>query len=228
MSDPLSLFNQPPAPPEPPNPYAPPTALDMEPGAAPEPGVPLEPVGFWPRAFARLLDLGVHMILGLVAGVFVGITVGVIAAARGVPFATLWAGVQPATWMAFLGSLLGSMLYQVILAAGHGSSLGKLLLGIVVIEENGRPCSAVQALKRELAYFVDALFFGLIAASQMSKSPLKQRLGDDWADTVVVRRRSAPRHSLRSGLQFFGVFCLAAAADVVALGLPHLIRIVAA
>ena len=227
MSDPLSLFNQPPSPPEPPNPYAPPTALEMEPGVAPEPGVSLDPVKFWPRAFARILDLGAHMVFGLVTGLFVGITVGVIAAARRVPFPTLWAEVQPAPWMGWVSGVLGSTLYHIIMAAGHGSSLGKLLLGMVVIEENGRPCSAVQALKRELGYFVDALFFGLIAASNMSKSPLQQRHGDEWADTVVVRRQSAPRHSLRSGLQFFGVFVLAAATDSVVLAMPYLFRLFA-
>ncbi|HKH45446.1 MAG TPA: RDD family protein [Thermoanaerobaculia bacterium] len=117
------------------------------------------------------------------------------------------------------------MLYLVVSTAGHGSSLGKLLLGIVVLEETGRPCSWLQAWKREILYFVDAFFFGLIAYSQMSKSPREQRLGDEWADTVVVHRRSAPHRSLRSGLHFAGVFFFAAFADVLALATPFAIQL---
>jgi len=224
MSDPLSILSQPPEPPESPNPYAPPTALDLEPGAVQEPALPLEPVGFWRRAGARILDLGLHIVLGTVAGVVVGITTVVLATIRGVPFPTLWAQVQPATWMGFLSGMVGSVIYQVIFEGWHGSSLGKLILGLVVLGEDGAPCMPLQAWKRELAYFIDALFFGLIAAGQMSKSPLKQRLGDDWADTVVVTRRSMPRRSRRSGLSFLGVGFLAAAADVGILSLPYFYR----
>ncbi|HKH48975.1 MAG TPA: hypothetical protein VKM72_30280 [Thermoanaerobaculia bacterium] len=108
MPDNLSILNQPSALPEPNNPYAPPTALDLEPGEAPEAAVELEYVGFWRRAGARVLDTGVHMALGLVAGMVVGIVAGVIAALRGVPFATLWPQVQPPTWMSWISGILGA------------------------------------------------------------------------------------------------------------------------
>ncbi len=225
MSDPMSILNQPYSPPELPNPYAPPTAPDLAPGAAPEPDKPLEPAGFLIRAGARLLDMGIHLGLGFVTGLIVAITTGIVATIRGIPYETLWANAQPVAWIGWLSGMLGSILYQVIAEGWHGSSSGKILLGLVVLQENGRPCTPLQALMRELAYFIDVLFFGLIAYSQMSKSPLKQRLGDDWADTVVVFRRSAPSHSLRSGLQFVGVLLLAAGADVAILSLPFFLRL---
>ena len=225
MPDNLSILNQPLALPEPNNPYAPPAALDLEPGSAPEPAPELEYVEFGRRAGARILDTGVHLALRLVAGVVVGIMTGVVAAVRGVPFATLWPQVQPAAWMSWSSGIVGSMLYLVISEAGHGSSLGKLLLGIVVLDETGRPCSWLQAWKREILYFVDALFFAMIAYQQMSKSPRQQRLGDDWADTVVAYRRSAPPRSLRSGLHFAGVFFFAMFADVLAMATPFAIQL---
>jgi uncharacterized RDD family membrane protein YckC len=225
MPDNLSILSQPSTPPEPNNPYAPPTVSDLEPGAVLEPTQELEYVGFWRRAGARILDTGVHLALGLVAGVVVGIMTGVVAALRGVPFETLWPQVQPVNWMSWSSGILGSMLYLVVSTAGHGSSLGKLLLGIVVLEETGRPCTGLQAWKREILYFIDALFFGLIAYQQMSKSQYQQRLGDEWADTVVVHRRSAPKRSLRSGLQFAGVFFFAAFADVLVISLPFAIQL---
>jgi uncharacterized RDD family membrane protein YckC len=225
MSDNLSILSQSP---EPENPYAPPTALDLEPSMAQEPAVGLEYVPFWPRVGARLLDTGVHVGLGLVTGGVVGIIAGVFAAIRGIPFATLWPQIQPAPWMSWISGLVGAILYFVIATAGHGSSLGKLLLGIVTLDESGGPCSSVQVFKRELLYYIDSLFFGLIAYQQMKKSPRQQRLGDEWGDTIVVYRRSAPPRSLRSGLQFTGVIFFAMFADVAAMATPFLVQLAAA
>jgi uncharacterized RDD family membrane protein YckC len=222
MADNLSLLNQPA---EENNPYAPPSALELEPEVVSEPAVPLEPVKFGRRVCARLLDVGVHLAMRAVAGVVVGIMTGIIAALRGIPFETLWPQAQPISWISWTSGIVGSMLYQVVASGWHGSSLGKLLLGIVVLDETGRPSTLVQGWKREILYFFDSLFFGLIAAAQMSKSEFQQRYGDDWADTVVVYRRSAPPRSLRSGLQFAGVFILAALADVLVLSLPFAVQL---
>ena len=43
------------------------------------------------------------------------------------------------------------------------------------------------AFIRDLAYHVDALFFGLVGYISMEKGPLRQRYGDGWARTVVVK-----------------------------------------
>jgi hypothetical protein len=118
-----------------------------------------------------------------------------------------------------------SLLFQTICQGWHGCSPGKRMLGIVVLQEDGSPCAPFQALKREIAFFVDSLFFGIVAKLRMSESHLQQRIGDSWARTVVVYRRSAPAHSLRSGLRFATVLFLASAADAAALALPFLFRI---
>jgi hypothetical protein len=43
------------------------------------------------------------------------------------------------------------------------------------------------ALIRDLAYHIDALFFGLIGYTSMQAGPLNQRYGDVWGKTVVVK-----------------------------------------
>lgn len=206
------------------NPYAPPVSQNEVQAPAPSlpPDLPLETVGFWRRASARILDMGVHMILGLVAGIVIGLAAALIAGFKGVAIQEFYAQIQPASWIAFLTGLVGSILFMAITEGWHGCSPGKLLLGIVVLQEDGRPCSPRQALHRDLAYLIDALFFGAIAASNMSSSPLKQRHGDEWAGTVVVYRRSVPPRNLRSGLRFVTVGCLASLVAIGVIVLPYL------
>lgn len=219
MSDPLSILDQDPAPN---NPYAPPKSPDLEPEPAPEPDLALEPMGFWRRTGARILDMGMHYLHQKAAFVVINFFAGFLVA-LGAASPKKVQALSRIPWIDLLAGFSGFLLYQVILQAGHGSSPGKLLLGMVVLQENGWPCSLRQAWKRELAYFVDAFLFGAVAAAQMSESPLKQRLGDFWADTVVVSRQSAPSNSLRSGLSFVAALMIASVVDIGILALPYLV-----
>ena len=78
-----------------------------------------------------------------------------------------------------------------------GTSIGKLCCGLNIVNLDGSPCSMTAAFKRDLAYYMDGLFFGLIAYESMKKGPLQQRYGDVWAKTVVVRKKEflpSPMH----------------------------------
>lgn len=92
--------------------------------------------------------------------------------------------------------------------------MGKLCCGIRVVNEDGRPSNLKGALIRTLAYFVDSLFFGMVAWSSMEKSPLNQRYGDKWGKTAVLKTTEIAPESQRTpdifmlGM-FFGVGCLA-------------------
>ena len=46
----------------------------------------------------------------------------------------------------------------------------------------------------------DGLFCGVVAYASMSDSPLRQRYGDKWANTVVARARDVPEEAKRPGL----------------------------
>jgi len=87
----------------------------------------------------------------------------------------------------FIGGLASALVGATIAVSVCGASLGKAVLGLRVVDMQGERAGVRANLIRELAYNVDALFFGLIGKSAMDGSPLRQRHGDRWADTVVVR-----------------------------------------
>ena len=177
----------------------------------------LDYVGFGKRAGAHIIDTIIHFGVGLVSGIFAGIVVAIYAAATSTPVEPMLAKMQGTGAAAFALGLFGSVLYHSIMEGLHGSSIGKMLLGIVVLREDGRPCTYVQAIGRAFAFFFDSLFFGLVAHSSMKDSPRQQRYGDKWAGTVVVTRASVPKHMLRGTGRFVGVMFLALFVDGVAL-----------
>jgi uncharacterized RDD family membrane protein YckC len=194
-----------------------------EPAPTPETGaetVDLDYASAAPRVLARLLDLLVHMGSGFFALVWIGV------------FAALFlSGTDKAALLATLGSnkllaivfgMLGSLAYHTCMEGFHGSTIGKRLLGLQVLSEDGGSCSLVQAAKRSLAILWDGLFFGLIGITAMNGCPQRQRNGDDWAGTIVVRRRSVPPFSLRSAKEFLAAFLIGIAADTIFVAIGHL------
>lgn len=179
----------------------------------------IEGVGFWPRVAARIIDLLVHYFVTMCAGVLFGILLAIAAAVAGQPFpASKLSGTGVAL---FVCSLLGSVAYHTICEGLHGSTLGKRVLSMVVVREDGSPCRIGAALIRSFAYFVDAFFFGLIGYFAMQGSPQQQRHGDTWAHTIVCQRSRVAPANLRGGGRLAVSFFLAAIADAsfVMLGL---------
>lgn len=158
----------------------------------------IEGVGFLPRVAARLIDVVVLLLLASLAGALLS----VITKHRG-------AGIT-----AFIFSLLAGVAYHTICEGLHGSTVGKLALQMVVVTEGGTPCELDAALKREIAYFFDALFFGLIGYVSMNKSLQEQRYGDRWAQTIVCKRAAVAPQYLRSGSRFAAVLALAALVNI--------------
>ncbi len=78
--------------------------------------------------------------------------------------------------------------YYTFLEGGAGSTLGKLICGIRVLDESGAKSGYSQAFIRNILRVVDGLFVYLIGAILIWKSPKCQRLGDRVARTVVVKR----------------------------------------
>ncbi len=83
---------------------------------------------------------------------------------------------------------VAGLLYHVVLEGAFGRTAGKKLCGIVVVREDGAPCSYAAAGVRTLLRFVDwlpaAYLVGLLAIALTDRD---QRLGDLAAGTVVVR-----------------------------------------
>jgi uncharacterized RDD family membrane protein YckC len=159
----------------------------------------IQGVTFWPRVAARVIDLIVHYLVSIVAAFLFAVLL--VIAAGGHPNPQLSERIRHTGIAVFSFSLLGSIAYEIVCEGVHGSTLGKLALGMVVVEQDGTPCRVKSAVIRSFAYLVDALFFGLIGYMAM-ESPQMQRHGDKWAKTVVCKRTAMQTNNLRSGGQF--------------------------
>jgi len=80
----------------------------------------------------------------------------------------------------------------VIETASRGRSLGKLVMGLRVVADDGGPERLRQALFRSLAGFVEIwMFVGGPAVICSLLSPKGKRIGDVFAGTVVISERGA-------------------------------------
>lgn len=80
--------------------------------------------------------------------------------------------------------------YYTVMEATLGATVGKMVMGLRVVRQDGGPISWTESLIRNLLRLIDALPFAyIVGAIIMSTNPLKQRLGDKVAHTVVIRSR---------------------------------------
>jgi uncharacterized RDD family membrane protein YckC len=89
---------------------------------------------------------------------------------------------------ALVALIVLAVAYYIMCEAITGATLGKHMVGIRVVDENGEHVSLGAAVVRNVLRVIDALFFYLVGALFALSSPLGQRLGDRAAHTVVVRR----------------------------------------
>jgi uncharacterized RDD family membrane protein YckC len=134
----------------------------------------LQYVSVWPRAGALIID---SIIIGVVFGI-----VGAI-------FGLFSQNAQSASGVVYL--LLGILAfgYFIVMEAMWGATLGKMLLRLRVVKTDGSPISWSESVIRNLLRIIDGLFDYLVGAILIWTSPLRQRLGDRAAKTVVVRRQ---------------------------------------
>ena len=133
-------------------------------------GIPVQAemqyVGVGPRFLAVLID---------------SIIIGVVGAILGFIFQN-----SPGLSGGVTGLL--ALAYFIVLEATQGATLGKMALGLRVTRTDGAPISWTESIIRNLLRIIDGLFVYLVGAILIWTSPLKQRLGDRVAKTVVVRR----------------------------------------
>ncbi len=146
-----------------------------------------ETVTFWPRALARILDYG--FVMGLA---FVGAIVGSIALEILHQTGHIAPGYAErlngsAAWGIVIGLFTGAGFHAIAEFVG-GATPGKAVLGFRVCRVDGRRVGLLASLGRNFAYYIDSLFFAIPGYNAMKRSPLRQRIGDQWAGTLVVRR----------------------------------------
>lgn len=123
-------------------------------------------VGVGPRFVAVLLD-------GLVIGIVGGILTAVLRNNPGL-----------------LGSIDGLIFiaYFIVMEKLYGATLGKMALGLRVVNTDGSPISWGGSVIRNLLRIIDGLFGYLVGAIIIWTSPTKQRLGDKVAHTIVIKK----------------------------------------
>jgi uncharacterized RDD family membrane protein YckC len=135
--------------------------------------------GIGPRLVAQIIDGIILMIINwmLGAAMFGGFTFEVFG------FAAL----------SFMGvGMLLFLVYFIVLEGMFGATVGKLVVKLKVVREDGSTCGIGPAVIRNVLRIVDALpFFYLIGLILISRSDKKQRLGDSIAKTVVVKSSRA-------------------------------------
>jgi uncharacterized RDD family membrane protein YckC len=85
--------------------------------------------------------------------------------------------------------------YYVVMETAVGATVGKLVTGIRVVRGDGSKPDLATSLKRTVLRVVDGFPFVLpylVGAIAVWSSPTKQRLGDRWAGTYVVRAGARP------------------------------------
>jgi uncharacterized RDD family membrane protein YckC len=157
--------------------------------------------GFGIRALARIVDTLFGLLIGIGAGTLAGVVIMLLGAAGVI--APGWQHRIHGFSLVSLGiSLIGNIGYHLFCEGIHGATLGKLCCGICVVTEDMKPSNLKGAMIRTLAFYIDALFFGLVGYHSMSKSPLNQRYGDVWGKTAVVKVKELAPEARRTPTLF--------------------------
>lgn len=140
------------------------------------------------------VGVGRRLLAIIIDGIIIGIVDGIIAAIFHIGMATTTNG-SVSYSASGPGSLVPSIIfivYVIVLEATMGATLGKMALGLRVVKMDGSPISWGESIIRNLLRIIDVIpvFIPyLLGAILIWTSPMKQRLGDRAAKTVVVRRR---------------------------------------
>lgn len=131
-------------------------------------------VGVGPRAVAIIIDAILFYIVGYIFALISGDTSGISFSVDGAP-ACLY--------------FLVAIAYYPVMEVLLGGTVGKMVMGLKVVKEDGSPLDWGAGIIRTLLRIIDALpAFYLLGAILVWTSPRKQRLGDRVAKTLVVKK----------------------------------------
>lgn len=130
----------------------------------------------------------------IVATIVDGLVIGALYSAMAGTFGTIttdggathWTATMP--WGGSLAYAVVVALYFILLEGYRGQTLGKMLVGVKVVNEaTGAPPGLAGATVRTVLRVVDGLLSYLVAFIVVLASAKRQRLGDMAARTLVVR-----------------------------------------
>lgn len=173
--------------------------LPLSPGAAPAAAPTVAAVGvyagFWKRLAAFILDYIVVVVLAMMAGAVIGLVYGV---GAGAPTDDAASGLG-----AIAGFLVWWLYYALMESSATQATLGKMALGIRVVDRQGNAVSFGRATGRNLAKFLSGLILmiGYLMAGFTSQ---KQALHDIVAGCLVVNR-GATGEQMQPGVSATGM-----------------------
>jgi uncharacterized RDD family membrane protein YckC len=176
--------------------------------------------GFWIRLLARAIDLLCHyafMYVGYFCG---GILIGILMA-MGLTGQPDYSQLAQTSFLRMAFALVAYNGYYVIAEGFGGTTIGKLVCGLRVIGQEKGPCRLGPAILRCIAFWGDGMLVGVVGYISMGSSRLRQRLGDKWGKTMVVKAKEAPKEAKRSGagvaLVIIGAIAFSTVVSVVSL-----------
>ena len=95
-------------------------------------------------------------------------------------------GVYVIEWSSMFPIVCFWFVYFPAVESRAGQTLGKKITGIRVVTLSGKDVTFINAVLRRLFDNVDMLFFGLVAAVVIKNSDKRQRVGDLFANTIVI------------------------------------------
>lgn len=142
--------------------------------------------GFWRRAAALIIDSFLLVIAGGIIGMFLGILFGLVMDISGVGTAAVE---KTATSIGNIFGLTLNWLYFTLMeSSSRQATAGKMALGIVVTDPEGRPVSFARANGRYWSKIISGLIMG-VGFLMAGFTRNKQALHDIIASTLVVKKR---------------------------------------
>lgn len=140
--------------------------------------------GFWRRALAGIIDGIVLMIFTMVPATLLGLLFGFLFVGSLSPrdMEIMGQGIGGG-----VGALIGWLYFAKMESSRHQATLGKKLLGLRVVDTQGRPINFAQATGRHFAKVLSLLTF-YVGVYMMGWTKQKQALHDKIAGCLVLRR----------------------------------------
>lgn len=110
-------------------------------------------------------------------------------------------GVSDPFYYFLVAWLVGSFGYHTYFEATYGQTLGKKLLNVVVVSEDGEPCDWLSSTIRNGVRIVDSIPFYFVGIIAMFLSDNDQRLGDIAASTIVTEVVGHPDNETESDFE---------------------------
>lgn len=124
------------------------------------------------KIYATILDYGIYLLALYAYILFVG--------------EDNQDGEQSVSGLLILPVFISWFIYFVVIEASYGATLGHQSFNLKVLTLDRKGIEFKHALKRHLLDPIDIFFYGIPAIITIKNSDKHQRIGDMWANTIVI------------------------------------------